>query len=87
MSSLNATDSVFCSDIFKPYSVITCFSLCAAFSRLSSVLYTMTWSSANNSFNSCLFSESGVPAITSIYHLVIISSKYILNSVGERGKP
>jgi hypothetical protein len=47
----------------------------------------MTWSSANNSVNSCLFFESGVPVITSLYHLVIISSKHILNGVGERGKP
>jgi hypothetical protein len=47
----------------------------------------MTWSSANNSVNSCLFLESGIPVISSFCHLVIISSKYILNRVGERGQP
>jgi hypothetical protein len=84
---LNAIDFVFCTDIVKPDSVIIWFNLCAAFCRLSSVLDIMTWSSANNSVNSCLFLESGIPVISYFCHLVIISSKYILNSVGERGKP
>jgi hypothetical protein len=46
----------------------------------------MTWLSANNSVNSCLFLESGIPVISSFCHFVI-SSKYILNSAGERGQP
>jgi hypothetical protein len=48
------------------------------------VLHIMTWSSANNSIKSCLFLESGISIISPFCHLVIISSKYILNSVGER---
>jgi hypothetical protein len=51
------------------------------------VLDIVTWLSANNSVNSCLFLRSGIPAISSFCHLVIISSKYILNNVGEREKP
>jgi hypothetical protein len=47
----------------------------------------MTWSSANNSINSCWFFGSGIPVMPSISDLVIISSKYILNSVDERGQP
>jgi hypothetical protein len=47
----------------------------------------MTWSSANNSVNNCLFLESGIPVVSSFCHLVIISSKYILNRVGERRQP
>jgi hypothetical protein len=47
----------------------------------------MTWSYANNSVNSCLILESRIPVISSFCHLVIILSKYILNSVGERGQP
>jgi len=31
--------------------------------------------------------ESGIPFISSFFHLVIISSKYILNSAGEKGQP
>jgi hypothetical protein len=84
---LNAIDFVSCTDIVKPYSVIIWFNLCAAFCRLSSVLDIMTSSSANKSVNSCLFLESGIPVISSFCHLVIISSKYMLNSVGERGQP
>jgi hypothetical protein len=84
---LNAADFVFCTDIVKPYSVIIWFNLRAAFCGLSSVLDIMTWSSANNNVNGCLFLESGIPVISSFCHLVIISSNYILNSVGEEGKP
>jgi hypothetical protein len=47
----------------------------------------MTWSSANNSTNSCCFFGSGIPVMPSFSGLVIISSKYILNSVDERGQP
>jgi hypothetical protein len=47
----------------------------------------MNWSYANNSVNSCLILESGIPVISSFCHLVIILSKYILNSVGDRGQP
>jgi hypothetical protein len=41
------------------------------------VLDIMTWSSAINSINSCLFLESGIPVIgtSSFCHLVIVSSK------------
>jgi hypothetical protein len=46
-----------------------------------------TWSSANNSIDSCLFFESLIPVMCCFCHLVIISSKYILNNVGERGQP
>jgi hypothetical protein len=53
------------------------------FCRLYSMLDIMNWLSANNSVNSCLFLESGIPVISSFCHLVIISSKYILNSAGE----
>jgi hypothetical protein len=84
---LNATDFVFCTDIVKPYSIIIWFNLRAEFCGLSSVLDIMTWSSANNNVNSCLCLESGIPVIYSFCHLVIISSNYILNSVGEEGKP
>jgi len=49
----NAIDFVFCTDIFKPYYVIIWSNLCAAFCRLSSVSAIMTWSSANNSVDSC----------------------------------
>jgi hypothetical protein len=83
---LNAIDFVFCTDIVMLYSVIW-FNLCAAFCRLSSVLVIMTLSSANNNVNSCLFFKSGIPVVSSFCHLVIIFSKYILNSVGERGQP
>jgi hypothetical protein len=38
-------------------------------------------SSANNSI------ESLIPVMSCFCHLVIISSKYILNSVGEIGQP
>jgi hypothetical protein len=48
------------------------------------VLDIMTWSSANNSVNSCLFVENEIPVISSVFHLVIISPKYIINSIGER---
>jgi hypothetical protein len=51
------------------------------------VLDIMTWSSANNSVNSCLFLESGISVIYSFCRMVIISSKHILNSVGERRQP
>jgi hypothetical protein len=66
--------------------VLLFFNLWAAFHRLSSALDIMTWSSANNSVNSCWFFESGIPVTPSFCHLVIISPKYILNSVGERGQ-
>jgi hypothetical protein len=81
---LNAIDFAFCADIVKPYYVIVSFNLCAAFCRLSSMLDIMNWLSANNSVNSCVFLESGIPVISSFCHLVIVSSKYILNSAGER---
>jgi hypothetical protein len=51
------------------------------------VLDILTWLSANNSVNNCFFLESGIPVISSFCHLVIISSKYILNRVGDRGQP
>jgi hypothetical protein len=41
------------------------------------VLDVVTWSFSNNSVNSCLFLESGIPFVSSFCHLVIISSKYI----------
>jgi len=47
----------------------------------------MTWSSANNSFDSCWFFESLIPVMSCFCHLVIISSKYMLNNVGESGQP
>jgi len=47
----------------------------------------ITWSSANNSVGSCWFFESLISVTSCFCHLVIISSKYILNSVGERGQP
>jgi len=84
---LNATDFVFCTDIARPHSVIICFNLCAAFCMLSSASAIMTWSSANNSVDSCWFFESLVPVMSYFCHLVIISSKYTLNSVGKRGQP
>ena len=52
---LNAIEFVFCTDLVKSYSVIIWFSLCAALCRLSSVSAIMTWSSANNSVDSCWF--------------------------------
>ena len=86
---LNFMDFVFCTDIVNPYSVIIWFNLCAAFCRLSSVSAIITWSSANNSVNSCWFFESLIPVVYCFCHLrvVVISSKYILSSVGERGQP
>jgi len=33
-----------------------------------------------------LIFESGIPFIYSFFHLVILSSKYILNGVGEQGQ-
>ena len=47
----------------------------------------MTWLSANSSVDSCWFFESLIPVMSCFSHLVIMSSKYILNSVGERGQP
>jgi hypothetical protein len=47
----------------------------------------MTWSSANNSVDSCWFFESLIMVMFCFCHLVIISSKYMLNSVGESGQP
>jgi len=47
----------------------------------------MTWSSANNSVGSCWLFESLIPFMSCFCHLVIISSKYILNSVGETWQP
>jgi hypothetical protein len=58
----------------------------AIFFRLSSVSVVMTWSSANSSVGSCWFFESLIPVMSWFRHLVIFSSKYILNSVGERGQ-
>src|SRR5215475_3872070 len=84
---LNAIDFVFCTDIVKPYYVINRFSLCAAFCKLSSVSAIKTWSSANNSVDRCWFFESFIPLVSCFCHLVIMSSKYMLNSVGERGQP
>ena len=61
--------------------------LCAAFCRLSCVSAIMTWSSANNGVDTCWLFESLIPVMSSFCHLVIISSKYTLNGVGERGQP
>jgi len=47
----------------------------------------ITWSSANNSVDSCWVLESLFPFRSCFCHLVIVSSKYILNSLGERGQP
>jgi len=47
----------------------------------------MTWSFADNRVDSCWFFESLIPVMSFFCHLVIISSKYILKSVGERGQP
>jgi hypothetical protein len=55
---LNAIDFVFCAGIIKPYSVISQFNLCAAVCRLSSGSSIITWSSSNNSVDSCKFFES-----------------------------
>jgi hypothetical protein len=67
--------------------ILLLFGLIYASCRLSSVLDIMTWSSANNSVNSCLFLESVIPVMSSFFpRLVIISSKYILKSVGKRGQ-
>jgi len=63
------------------------FNLYAAFCKLSSVLDIITWSSANNSLNSCWFFESGIYFMSSVLHLVIISFESLLNSRGERGQP
>jgi hypothetical protein len=41
----------------------------------------------NNSVNRCLFLACGILLVSYFCHLVIISSKYILNSVGERVQP
>jgi hypothetical protein len=46
----------------------------------------MIWSSANNSVDSCWFFESLIPVMSCFCHLVI-SCKYMLNSVGESGQP
>ena len=54
---------------------------------LSSVSAIVTWSSANNSVDSYWFFESLIPVMSWFCHLVIILSKYVLNSVGERGQP
>jgi len=43
----------------------------------------MTWLSANNSVDSCWVLESLILVISCFCHLVIISSKYILNSAAE----
>jgi len=51
------------------------------------VFAIMTWSSANSSVDSSWFFESLIPVMSWFCHLVIISSKYILNNVGERGQP
>jgi len=47
----------------------------------------VTWSSANNSVDSCWIFECLIPAMSCFYHLVFTSSRYILNSEGERGQP
>jgi len=46
----------------------------------------ITWSSANNSVNICGFFERGICFKSFFWHLVIFSFKYILKSIGERGK-
>jgi hypothetical protein len=46
----------------------------------------MTWLSANNSVDGCWFFESLLLVMSCFCHLVIISSKYMLNSVGESGQ-
>jgi len=46
----------------------------------------MTWSSANNSVDSCWFFDSLIPFMSCLCHLVIISSKYTLNSAAGRGQ-
>ena len=84
---LNAIDFVFCTDMVKPYSVIMQFNLCTAFCKLSSVSAITTWSSANNKVDSCWFFKSLIPVMSCFCHSVIMSSKYILNSVGESGQP
>ena len=53
------------------------FNLCAALCTLSFVSAIMTWSSADNSVDSCWFFESLIPVMSWFCHLVIISSKYI----------
>jgi hypothetical protein len=78
---LNAIDFVFCTDSVKPHSVTSRCNLCAAFSKSSSVSAIVTWSSASNSFDKCWFFDSLIPFISCFCHLIIISSKYILNSV------
>jgi hypothetical protein len=78
---LNAIDFVFCTDVVKPYSVFSRFNLCAAFYKLSSVSAIITCSPANNSVDKCSFFDSIIPVISCFCHLVIISFKYILNSV------
>ena len=63
------------------------FNLCVAFCKMSSVSAITTWSSANYKVNICWFFESLIPVMSCFCHLVILSSKYILNSVGESGQP
>jgi hypothetical protein len=53
---------------------------------LSSLSAIMTWSFANNSVDSCWFFESLIPVMSCFCNLVIISSKYMLNNVGESGQ-
>ena len=77
---------VFFADIIKPYTVIIWFNLCSGFCRLPSVSALMTWSYANSSFDGCWFFESLIPFMSWLCHLVTISSKYITNCVGERGR-
>jgi hypothetical protein len=68
-------------------SVIISFNSYAARCKLSSVSDITTWSSASNSVNSCWFFGSGFPYMSSFCHLVLISSKYTVRNVDDRGQP
>ena len=59
--------------------------LYAAFCMLSSVFGIITLSSATNNIVSDIFG-CGIPFMSSFCHLVVISSKCVLNGVQERGQ-
>jgi hypothetical protein len=50
---LNAISVAVCADVVEPCFVVLWFNLYAVFCGLSSVLDTITWSLANDSFKSC----------------------------------
>jgi len=76
---LNVTIFVFCTaNTVKPFSVIIWFNLYVVVCKLSSVLGTATWSSASKSFKICWFIGSGLPFMSSVSYIVIISSKCVL---------